>query len=56
MGKATALEGREVGIHWIFAPVVDVNLNPDNPIANTRSLGDNPERISQIATAIVCGM
>ena len=56
MGKAAALEGRASGIHWTFAPVVDVNLNPDNPIANTRSLGDNPERIGALAAAIIRGM
>jgi len=42
LGTAAAREGREAGIHWTFAPVVDVNVNPDNPIANTRSLGDDP--------------
>jgi beta-N-acetylhexosaminidase len=56
MGRAAALEGRACGIHWTFAPVVDVNLNPDNPIANTRSLGDNPERIGPLAAAIIRGM
>lgn len=56
MGKAAALDGRASGIHWTFAPVVDVNLNPDNPIANTRSLGDNPERIGLLAAAIIRGM
>lgn len=56
MGKAAALDGRASGIHWTFAPVVDVNLNPDNPIANTRSLGDNPQRIGQLAAAIIRGM
>ena len=56
MGKASALEGRASAIHWTFAPVVDVNLNPDNPIANTRSLGDNPERIGPLAAAIIRGM
>lgn len=56
MGQAAALEGRAVGIHWTFAPVVDVNLNPDNPIANTRSLGDDPERIIRLARAVIRGM
>jgi beta-N-acetylhexosaminidase len=55
MGRAAALQGRSVGIHWTFAPVVDVNINPDNPIANTRSLGDDPERISRLAAAIIQG-
>jgi beta-N-acetylhexosaminidase len=56
VGKTSALEGRASGIHWTFAPVVDVNLNPDNPIANTRCLGDNPERIGPLASALVRGM
>jgi beta-N-acetylhexosaminidase len=56
MGKAAAQEGRAVGIHWTYAPVVDVNINPDNPIANTRSLGDDPRRITRLATAIIRGL
>jgi beta-N-acetylhexosaminidase len=56
LGTAAALEGRDAGIHWTFAPVVDVNVNPDNPIANTRSLGDDPERVARLAAAIAHGM
>src|SRR5919108_606273 len=56
LGTATAREGREAGIHWALAPVVDVNVNPDNPIANTRSLGDDPERVAHLAAAIARGM
>lgn len=56
MGKASAIEGRSIGVHWTFAPVVDVNTHPDNPIANTRGLGDDPERIGRIASAIVRGL
>jgi beta-N-acetylhexosaminidase len=56
LGAAAAREGREVGIHWTFAPVVDVNVNPDNPIANTRSLGDDPWRVARLAEAIARGM
>lgn len=56
MGKAAALEGRSVGIHWTYAPVADVNVNPDNPIANTRSLGDDPARISRLLVSILRGM
>ena len=56
MGQATAREGRHAGIHWSFAPIVDVNVNPDNPIANTRSLGDDPERVARLAQAIIGGM
>jgi beta-N-acetylhexosaminidase len=56
LGTAAAREGREAGIHWTFAPVVDVNVNPDNPIANTRSLGDDPGRVAHLAEAIARGM
>jgi beta-N-acetylhexosaminidase len=56
LGTAAACEGREAGIHWTFAPVVDVNVNPDNPIANTRSLGDDPGRVAHLAAAIARGM
>lgn len=56
LGTAAAREGREVGIHWALAPLVDVNVNPDNPIANTRSLGDDPQRVSRLAEAILRGM
>jgi beta-N-acetylhexosaminidase len=56
LGTAAARQGREAGIHWAFAPVVDVNVNPDNPIANTRSLGDDPGRVAHLAAAIVRGM
>src|SRR5262245_810887 len=56
LGTAAAREGREAGIHWTFAPVVDVNVNPDNPIANTRSFGDDPWRVAYLAAAIARGM
>ncbi len=56
MGKAAGRDGRSVGIHWSFGPVVDVNINPDNPIANTRSLGDDPERVGRLASAVIRGM
>ena len=56
LGTAAAREGRYAGVYWTFAPVVDVNVNPDNPIANTRSLGDDPERVARLAEAIMRGM
>ena len=56
MGKASAIDGWSAGIHWTFAPVVDVNVNPDNPIANHRCLGDDPDRISRLAKANIRGM
>src|SRR5580692_10119930 len=56
MGKITALEARAVGVPWIFAPDADVNSNPDNPIINTRSFGEDPERVSEFVAAFVRGV
>ncbi|CAN5259497.1 hypothetical protein BH24CHL2_BH24CHL2_6320 [soil metagenome] len=41
----TAMQLREVGINVNFAPSVDVNNNPANPVIRTRSYGDTPERV-----------
>src|SRR6266851_4957112 len=56
MGKITALESRAVGIHWVYAPDADVNNNPGNPIINTRSFGEDPERVAQFVSAFVLGV
>src|SRR5271169_1728928 len=56
MGKITALEARAVGIHWIYAPDSDVNNNPDNPIINTRSFGEDPAKVSEYVAAFVRGV
>src|ERR1017187_5608516 len=45
-GEVTAREARALGVHWIFYPVADVNNNPDNPIINIRSFGENPEAVA----------
>jgi beta-N-acetylhexosaminidase len=55
MGKITALEARAMGIHMTYAPVVDVNINPENPIINVRSFGEEPERVSRLAKAFIKG-
>jgi beta-N-acetylhexosaminidase len=55
VGKITAEEGRAAGIHWIFAPVADVNNNPKNPIINIRSFGEAPESVARCAAAFVRG-
>ncbi|MFQ6110306.1 MAG: glycoside hydrolase family 3 protein, partial [Candidatus Aminicenantales bacterium] len=55
MGKVTAEEGRAVGIHLTYAPVVDVNINPENPIINVRSFGEDPEQVSRLAVAFIKG-
>ena len=56
MGRVTALEGRAVGVHVAFAPVADVNNNPDNPIINTRSFGENPTEVGRLVAAEVRGL
>jgi beta-N-acetylhexosaminidase len=56
MGRITALEGRAVGIHLAFAPVADVNNNPDNPIINTRSFGEDPAEVGRLAAAEIRGI
>jgi beta-glucosidase-like glycosyl hydrolase/CubicO group peptidase (beta-lactamase class C family) len=56
MGKITALEARAAGIQWIYAPDADVNSNPGNPIINTRSFGENPEKVAEFVTEFVRGV
>src|SRR6266481_5546386 len=56
MGKITALESRAVGVHWIYAPDADVNNNPGNPIINTRSFGENPERVAKFVSEFIRGV
>ena len=55
LGRITALEARAVGIHLTFSPVADVNNNPQNPIINTRSFGEDPHAVGRLAAAYVRG-
>ena len=54
-GAETAREGRAMGVNWLFAPVADVNNNPDNPIINIRSYGENPAEVAQFVQAYIQG-
>jgi beta-N-acetylhexosaminidase len=56
MGRITAVEARAVGIHVPFAPVLDVNNNPDNPIINVRSFGEDPAAVSRMGIAFIRGV
>lgn len=56
MGRITAREARAIGIHWTNSPVADVNNNPENPIINTRSFGENPKEVARLAAAYVKGL
>ena len=55
VGRIIGREARAVGIHVNFAPVVDVNNNPANPVINTRSFGEDPERVGRLAALFVRG-
>lgn len=56
MGRVTALEARAIGVHVAFAPVLDVNNNPENPVINVRSLGEDPKRVADLGAAFVRGV
>lgn len=55
-GRLTAVEGRALGIHIAYAPVLDVNNNPDNPVINTRSFGEDPELDARLGVAFIHGL
>ncbi|MGD2123930.1 MAG: glycoside hydrolase family 3 N-terminal domain-containing protein, partial [Gemmatimonadota bacterium] len=54
-GRITAVEARSVGVHLNFAPVLDVNSNPLNPIINTRSFGEDPGDVARLGAAYLAG-
>ena len=56
MGVEVARQCKLIGTHINFAPVVDVNSNPENPIINNRSFGENPEKVSRMGLAYMNGM
>jgi beta-N-acetylhexosaminidase len=54
-GEVTAREARAIGVEWLFYPVADVNNNPDNPIINIRSFGENPAEVAAHVKAFIEG-
>lgn len=56
MGRVTAQEGRAMGIHMAFAPVLDVNNNPKNPVISGRSFGEDPTLVAMMGRALVRGI
>jgi beta-N-acetylhexosaminidase len=56
MGRVTALEGRALGVHMAFAPVLDVNNNPKNPVISARSIGEDPQLVARLGSALVRGI
>jgi beta-N-acetylhexosaminidase len=55
-GRITAIESRAIGVQVNFAPVVDVNNNPRNPVINTRSYGEDPGLVGKLGSAYVRGL
>ncbi|WP_081208229.1 glycoside hydrolase family 3 N-terminal domain-containing protein [Salegentibacter sediminis] len=56
LGQEVARQIKRSGLHLNFAPVVDVNNNPDNPVINFRSFGENKENVSRKGIAYMQGM
>lgn len=56
MGLAVAEQCEMVNIHINYAPVVDININPKNPVIHARSFGENRDKVTQFARAYMKGM
>ena len=54
-GSVVAEESRAIGIAWNFYPIADVQINPKNPIINTRSFGEDPKEVSAMVAAYIKG-
>jgi beta-glucosidase-like glycosyl hydrolase len=54
-GAVTAQEARAVGINWVFAPVADLDVLPENPIVQTRAFGDDPQRVATLVRSWIEG-
>ena len=54
-GRITAQEARAIGVQWNWFPDADVNSNPANPIINTRSFGEDPRLVGEMAAAYIAG-
>lgn len=55
-GREMARQCRQLGVQVNFAPVADVNINPKNPVINTRSFGEDPVRVADKVVAYASGL
>lgn len=55
-GEGVAIEARSVGVNWVLHPVCDLNMNPFNPIVNTRSVSDNPDKAIRLLKQQINGL
>ena len=56
MGRQIGIQCKRLGIQMNFAPVVDINNNPKNPVINYRSFGENPQNVASKSAAYILGM
>lgn len=56
MGNQMAEQSKRMGIQFMFAPVVDININPLNPIIGNRSFGESKENVAEKAVALMRGL
>lgn len=56
MAEVYGEELRRVGIHVNYAPVLDINNNPNNPVIGVRSFSDDPETVSRFGEAYIRGL
>lgn len=56
VAKVTARDALAVGINHVLAPVCDVNVDPENPVINTRSFGEDPSEVARFVAASVQGI
>ena len=56
IGAITGREAKAMGIQHVFAPVLDVNNNADNPVINVRSYGEDPETVGRFGVAFMQGL
>jgi beta-glucosidase-like glycosyl hydrolase len=54
-GLLTAVEALEVGINWVFAPDADLDIEPVNPIVQTRSFGQDPAKVAECVASWIAG-
>jgi beta-glucosidase-like glycosyl hydrolase len=55
-GRITATEAAALGVRWVLAPVLDLNTNPENPIINVRSFGEDAALVSKMGRAFLEGL
>src|ERR1051326_7860093 len=56
MGRAVGQQCKRIGVQVNYAPVVDINNNPDNPVIGYRSFGEDPNKVMQLGIAYMKGM